>query len=53
VNLTLSVIKPPSIDQQMKEFWGTYGSLISLVGAGFAGAASTFVSEYVKNRKKK
>jgi hypothetical protein len=52
-NLSLSVIEPPSIDQRIKDFWSVYGSLISLVGAGFAGAASTFVFEYVKNHKGK
>jgi hypothetical protein len=45
-------VKPPGIDQRIKEFWNTYGSLISLVGAGFAGGASTIVFEYLKNRKK-
>ena len=52
-NLSISVIEPPSIDQRIKDFWSVYGSLISLVGAGFAGAASTFVFEYVKNHKGK
>lgn len=51
-NLTISVVMPPSIDQRIKEFWDTYGSLISLVGAGFAGGASTIVFEHLKNRKK-
>lgn len=52
-NLSISVVPPPSIDQRIKEFWSVYGSLISLVGAGFAGAASTFVFEYVKSRRNK
>ena len=52
-NLSISVVEPPSFDQRIKDFWSVYGSLISLVGAGFAGAASTFVFEYVKNRKNK
>lgn len=51
-NLTVSVVEPPNIDQRIKEFWGTYGSLVSLIGAGFAGGASTIVFEYLKNRKK-
>lgn len=51
-NLTISVIEPPSFDQRIKEFWSIYGSLISLIGAGFAGGASTLVFEYLKNRKK-
>ncbi|NAL77646.1 hypothetical protein [Nitrososphaera sp. AFS] len=52
-NLSISVVPPPSIDQRIKDFWSVYGSLISLIGAGFAGAASTFVFEYLKNRKSK
>lgn len=51
-NLTVSVVEPPSIDQRIKEFWSTYGALVSLIGAGFAGGASTIVFEYLKNRKK-
>ena len=51
-NLTISVVEPPSVNQRIKDFWSTYGSLVSLVGAGFAGGASTVVFEYLKNRKK-
>jgi hypothetical protein len=51
-NLTISVVEPPSVNQRVKDFWSTYGSLVSLVGAGFAGGASTVVFEYLKNRKK-
>jgi hypothetical protein len=52
-NLSLSVVEPPTISEQVKEFWETYGDLISLVGAGFAGGISTIVFDYLKNRKKK
>jgi hypothetical protein len=51
-NLTLAVIKPPSISEQVKDFWSVYGALISLLGAGFAGALSTYIFDYLKNRKK-
>jgi len=51
-NLTMSVVEPPSVNERVKDFWITYGSLVSLVGAGFAGGASTVVFEYLKNRKK-
>ncbi|HYT01867.1 MAG TPA: hypothetical protein VEL70_03075 [Candidatus Acidoferrum sp.] len=51
-NLTMSVVEPPSVNERVKDFWSTYGSLVSLVGAGFAGGASTVVFEYLKNRKK-
>jgi hypothetical protein len=48
----MSVVRPPTISEQVKEFWATYGDLISLVGAGFAGGISTYVFDYLKNRKK-
>ncbi|MDQ6669124.1 MAG: hypothetical protein M3Y53_13005, partial [Thermoproteota archaeon] len=51
-NLTISVLEPPSVNQRIKDFWSTYGSLVSLIGAGFAGGASTVVFDYLKNRKK-
>jgi hypothetical protein len=51
-NLTISVVEPPSVNQRIKDFWSTYGSLVSFVGARFAGGASTDVLEYLKNRKK-
>lgn len=52
-NLSMSVVRPPTISEQVKEFWSIYGALISLVGAGFAGGVSTYVFDYLKNRKKK
>ena len=51
-NLSMSVVRPPTISEQVKEFWSIYGALISLVGAGFAGGVSTYVFDYLKNRKK-
>jgi hypothetical protein len=51
-NLSLAVIEPPTISEQVKEFWSVYGALISLVGAGFAGGISTYILDYLKNRKK-
>jgi hypothetical protein len=51
-NLSLSVIEPPTLSEQVKEFWSVYGTLISLMGAGFAGALSTYLFDYLKNRKK-
>ena len=52
-NLSLSVVEPPTISEQVKEFWETYGGRHSLVGAGFVGGISTIVFDYLKNRKKK
>jgi hypothetical protein len=50
-NLTISVIEPLTIQEQIKEFWGAYGGIISLAGAGFGGALASYVLDRVKNRK--
>jgi hypothetical protein len=52
-NLTISVIEAQTFSEQIKDFWSVYGALISLVGAGFAGGISTYLFDYLKNRKKK
>jgi hypothetical protein len=51
-NLSLSVMKPPTMAEQIKDFWSAYGALISLMGAGFVGGLSTYIFDYLKNRKK-
>lgn len=51
-NLSLSVMKPPTTAEQIKDFWSAYGALISLMGAGFVGGLSTYIFDYLKNRKK-
>jgi hypothetical protein len=50
-NLTISVIEPLSIQEQVKDFWSVYGSLISIVAAGFAGSLSTYVFDHLRKRK--
>lgn len=50
-NLTISVIEPVSAQEQVKEFWGAYGGIISLVGAGFGGGLASYVLDRVKSRK--
>ena len=50
-NLTISVIMPPTLGERIKDFWNTYGSPISLVGAGFAGAFSTYIFDHIRSRK--
>jgi hypothetical protein len=52
-NMTISVIEAPTISEQIKEFWSVYGAMISIVGAGLAGGLSTYLFDYLKNRKKK
>jgi hypothetical protein len=50
-NLTISVIEPVSIQEQVKDFWSIYGPLISLIGAGFAGSVSTYVFDHLRKHK--
>ncbi len=52
-NMTISVVEAPTISEQIKEFWSVYGAMISIVGAGLAGGLSTYLFDYLKNRKKK
>ncbi|HKO63717.1 MAG TPA: hypothetical protein VJU13_00820 [Candidatus Nitrosocosmicus sp.] len=49
INLTVSVISPKSINDQFKEFWGTYGSFIAIFAGAFIGA---FVKMIFDKRKK-
>jgi hypothetical protein len=50
-NLTISVIEPLSIQEQVKDFWSVYGSIISIVAAGFAGSLSTYVFDHLRRRR--
>jgi hypothetical protein len=50
-NLTMSVIEPVTVQEQIKEFWGAYGGIISLVGAGFGGGLASYVLDRLKSRK--
>lgn len=50
-NLTMTVTEPVSTQEQIKEFWGAYGGIISLIGAGFGGGLASYVLDRVKSRK--
>jgi hypothetical protein len=52
-NLTISVLEPVSMQEQVKDFWSTYGPLITLMGAGFAGGVSTYVFDRLRKRKER
>jgi hypothetical protein len=52
-NLTVSVVEPLSMQEQVKDFWSTYGPLITLMGAGFAGSVSTYVFDRLRKRKER
>ena len=47
-NLTISVLAPPDIGEQLKDFWTVYGGTISILFAGFAGAFSTYLFDHLK-----
>lgn len=51
-NLNITVVDPPSFQDNFKEFWTSYGLLISLCIAGFLGAFSTHIIDIIKQRKK-
>ena len=51
-NLTVTVVNPPSFEDDFKEFWSSYGQVISLFGAGFLGAFSSHLIDIVRERKK-
>ena len=51
-NLTISVVEPLTIQEQLKDFWSVYGVPINLIGAGFAGGLATYLFDYLKSRKK-
>ena len=52
-NLTISVLEPVSMQEQVKDFWSVYGPLITLMGAGFAGSVSTYVFDRLRKRKER
>jgi hypothetical protein len=51
VNLTFSVIDPPSITQTFKDFWVTYGTPMTILAGGFVGAFATYFIDYLRSRK--
>jgi hypothetical protein len=51
-NFTINVVEPPSFQEELRVFWAAYGSIISLIGAGFAGGLSSLFFESVKEKKK-
>lgn len=52
-NFTVNVIEPLTFQEELKNFWSAYGSMITLIMAGFAGGLSTLFFEYIKERKNK
>jgi len=52
-NFTVNVMEPLTFQEELKNFWQVYGSMITLIGAGFAGGLSTLFFEYIKERRDK
>ncbi|VFJ13581.1 hypothetical protein [Candidatus Nitrosocosmicus franklandus] len=50
-NFTVDVVEPPTFQEELKTFWAAYGSMITLIGAGFAGGLSSLFFEYIKERR--
>ena len=50
-NFTVAVIEPPTFQEELKNFWAAYGSMITLIGAGFAGGLSSLFFEHIKERR--
>lgn len=53
VKLTVNVIAPMSISDQFRDFWGTFGSLISIFAGGSIGAFATIIYDKRKRSSSK
>lgn len=53
VNFTVTVIPPMSIDDQFKDFWGTYGQFIGIFAGAFVGAFAKQLFDRIKGGKGK
>ena len=51
VNLTVTVIPPKGIDDQFKDFWGTYGQFIGIFAGAFVGAFARQMFDKAKRKK--
>lgn len=50
-NLTITVVEPPTFQQQFKDFWDTYGQPISIIAGGFAGGTASLLFDRLKKPK--
>jgi hypothetical protein len=49
--LTVPVIERPPFGQEFRDFWTTYGQVISLFEPGFAEGFSTHIMKEIKERR--
>jgi len=52
VNLTINVLEPLSDEERFREWWDTYGDLISLLGGGFAAGVASLVFDRLRKSRK-
>ena len=50
-NLTIDVIPPLTVNERFMAFWLAYGTPIVILAGGAVGAFSTFIIDYLKNRR--
>jgi len=50
-NLTIDVIPPLTVNERFMAFWVAYGTPIVILAGGAVGAFSTFIIDYLKNRR--
>jgi hypothetical protein len=51
-NLTIRVLPPLTVNEQFTGFWGSYGQVVTFLGAGLVGSFTTVLIDRLKNRKK-
>jgi len=50
-NLTIEVIPPLTVNEEVMAFWNTYGTPLVILGSGAAGVFATFFIDYMKSVK--
>jgi hypothetical protein len=51
-NFSTTILEKPSIQEEFKDFWNTFGDPISLIAGGFVAGFTAIIFDRIKNRKK-
>lgn len=51
-DLTISILKRLTFEEEFTGFWNAYGSLISLIGGGFAAGFTALIFDRIKKKKR-
>jgi hypothetical protein len=52
--LPITLLPPPTLEEQFTKFWSTYGELVKIIGGGFAGGSAAMVlGKFSKKPKEK